>query len=435
MHLAKCYLDLVDPRQDFDMAIYLKNITYIDWKDLQFSSGDFRIDEGADGGIEKVNSCPPEAFDGEGMIATKSFICAHHHAYSGLARGMPFPEKQPQNFKQILESIWWNLDKKLDKEMIRACALVTAVNSVKSGVNFIIDHHASPFAIENSLNILANCFEEVGVNHLLCYEMSDRDGEAPRGKGLEETERYLKEKPGLVGLHASFTVSDKLLESAVALASKYNSGIHIHVAEDLVDQKICIADYNKRVVDRLDQFGVLDLSKTILAHCIHLDETERQILSRSKAWIVVNTESNLNNEVGSFTNNGGLEEKVLLGTDGMHSDMIRSAQMNYFSHKQADKLIVTDSYKRLRRAHHYLKINNIRGNSDNNLVLLDYRSPTPVTAENWLGHFFYGLQGSDVSGVISDGRWVYKNRQLLNVSEKEILQFAKEQAVRLWERL
>jgi cytosine/adenosine deaminase-related metal-dependent hydrolase len=417
------------------MSIYLKNVSFIDWQNHEITSGNLKVDPGTDGMIEFVDTCPVNSVDCLGKIITKSFVCAHHHAYSALARGMPFPKNTPQNFVQILKYIWWNLDKKLDRDMIRASALVTALNCLKNGVTFVIDHHASPFAIENSLEIIAEAFEDVGINHLLCYEMSGRDGQDVQQEGLEESERYLENRPGLVGLHASFTVGDELLKSAVNLVEKYDSGIHIHVAEDMADQQACQDKHHCRVIQRLDNFGILSFPKTILGHCIHLDDDERSILSDSKAWIAVNTESNLNNNVGLFSNKGGLEENVLLGTDGMHSDMLRSAQFNYFCHKDKDNLSVPDFYSRLRRAHKYLDINKLSGDSENNLIILNYDSPTPVSAENWLGHMFYGLTSTNVEGVISNGEWVVKNRQLVKTNEDEILAFANEQAVKLWEKL
>jgi len=183
------------------MSIFLKNVTYIDRQNHQITIGNLQVGTGNKGGIEFVESCPEDSVDCSGKIITKSFVCGHHHAYSSLSLGMPLPKKTPKNFTQILEFIWWNLDKKLDRDMIRASALVTALNCLKNGVTFVIDHHASPFAIEYSLDILADAFDKVGVNHLLCYEMSGRDGIECQQKGLEETERYLQNHPGLVATH------------------------------------------------------------------------------------------------------------------------------------------------------------------------------------------------------------------------------------------
>jgi cytosine/adenosine deaminase-related metal-dependent hydrolase len=432
---VRYYSEHEDQGQDFKMALFLKNVVFIDWQNHLITNGNLKVESGVDGSVEFVEDYPKDAVDCQGKIVTKSFVCAHHHAYSALARGMPFPEKNPENFVQILEYIWWNLDKKLDEDMIRASALATGLNCLKNGVTFIIDHHSSPNAIDDSLKILADVFEELGINHLLCYEMSARDGQACQEKGLAETERYLQKRQGLVGLHASFTVGDDLMKSASDLAEKYNSGIHIHVAEDLADQESCQKEYNMAVINRLENYGILDYSKTILGHCIHLDQSERTILANSKAWIAVNTESNLNNNVGLFSNEGGLEEKVLLGTDGMHSDMLRSAQYNYFTHKDRDALTVPDFYSRLRRAHAYLKTNDFHGDGDNNLVIFDYDSPTPVTSDNWLGHMFYGLTSNHVNSVIAKGEWVIRDRKLVKKTEEEILAFTHEQAIRLWDNL
>ena len=232
------------------MAFYLKNATYIDWKTFEFSNTDIKIGEGLDGNIEFLspgNPIPeePRIIDCTGKYVTKSFAVGHHHVYSALARGMPAPKKTPENFREILQYIWWNLDKNLDLEMIEASALVTAMDCAKSGATFAIDHHASPNAIKGSLETIANAFEKVGVSQLLCYEVTDRDGIDKTTQGLEETESYLQNNQGLVGLHASFTVGEETLKKAVDVADKYNSGIHIHVAEDKYDQEYCINNTEK----------------------------------------------------------------------------------------------------------------------------------------------------------------------------------------------
>ena len=147
------------------MAIYLKNVTYIDWYTMKFTQGNLKIDVSKDGGIQFIDSCPDEAYDATGKLITKSFVCAHHHAYSALARGMPPPKKEPKNFHQKLMYIWWHLDKNLDQGAIRASALVTALDCIKRGVTFVIDHHSSPYSIPDSLFTISKAFEETGINH------------------------------------------------------------------------------------------------------------------------------------------------------------------------------------------------------------------------------------------------------------------------------
>lgn len=421
------------------MPLYLKNATYIDWETLEFKETSIKVHEGPEGKIEFAPKFTGEeadtVLDCTGKPVMKSFACGHHHVYSALARGMGAPKKIPVNFHEVLQYIWWTLDKCLDLQMIEASALSTALYCAKNGVTFVIDHHASPFAIDNSLETIAAAFDKVGVSHLLCYEISDRDGLIPRQKGLEETENYLKNKnQGLVGLHASFTVGDDLLRQAVALAEKYNSGIHVHVAEDPIDQDYCLRDHGQRVVRRFFRAGVLALSKTILVHCLHLDPEERNILRESPVYVAQNTESNLNNNVGIF-NSSGLGDNIMMGTDGMHSDMLRSAKAAYLVGQGAESITPDGIYQRFRKVHHYLKENRFTGDGENNLVILDYDTPTEIRQNNFTGHFVYGIDSRHVESVISNGRLIVKNRKVLTVNEDEILQFSREMGNKLWEKM
>jgi cytosine/adenosine deaminase-related metal-dependent hydrolase len=420
------------------MSIYLKDAVFIDWQNLEFRNTNIKTEPGVNGGIEfmkEFTSGPSDTvIDCKGKFVTRSFACGHHHVYSALARGMGAPKKQPRNFYEILKYVWWTLDKCLDKDSIEASALATAVASAKNGVTFVIDHHASPFAIDGCLDTIAAAFDKVGVSHLLCYEISDRDGYDIAEKGLAETEDYLKKNQGLVGLHASFTISDDTLERAVALAEKYRSGIHIHVAEDKYDQEYCIKNYNQRVVERLYEAGVLNYSKTILGHCLHLNDTEKALIQNSSSWVVQNSESNLNNNVGYF-NSRGLNNNIMLGTDGMHSDMLKSAKSAFFVGQGFDSIDYPGVYERFRNVHRYISSNGLSGDGENNLVVLDYDTPTEFNSDNFLGHFLFGIESKHVQHVISQGKLIVRDRVMTTVNEKDVLEFSKEQGLRLWKKM
>jgi cytosine/adenosine deaminase-related metal-dependent hydrolase len=421
--------------------ILLENIRYIEWETFEITEGNMLIEEGADKSIrflnpEQIAQLPNDCqrIQSKGKFAIKSFVNAHHHAYSALAPGMPQPKEAPKNFLEILQKIWWKLDKALTKDMIEISAATTAISSAKNGVSFIIDHHASPFALSGSLNIMANQFEKIGLNHLLCYEISDRDGEAIRDEGLAETENYLQNHQGLVGLHAAFTLSDDSLIKAQIITEKYNSGVHIHVAEDAYDQQYNLEKHGKRVVDRLSYFGLLDFDKSILAHCIHIDENERKRIAASKAWVVQNPESNLNNQVGFFNSNL-LESKTMLGTDGMHSNMIRSAQSTFFTGLGKDSIDIPKAYNRLRNAHQYLSANNFKGDGENNISIFDYNAPTPLTQSNFPGHFFYAFENRQIDSLIVNGKFVMKDKKMLNIDEDLIMKEARKLAEILWKKM
>ena len=421
------------------MAVLLKNARFVNWQTLEINDVNILVEEGQEGkiyfsetGLQEKKEV--ETIDCSGKIVTKSFAVGHHHIYSALARGMGAPKKNPENFFETLKYIWWTLDKSLDKEMIEASALSTAIACAKAGNTFVIDHHASPFFIDGSLEIISEALNKVGLGHLLCYEITDRDGLDKADLGLEETENFLQNNQGLIGLHASFTVGDRTMRKAADLMEKYRSGFHIHIAEDRYDQDHSLVHYGKRIVDRLSDYGVLESSKTILAHCLHLSKNEKKQIEKSKAFVVQNTESNLNNHVGFFSGEG-LGDRIMLGTDGMHSDMLRSAQQAFFVGQSFDSIDFQGIYNRFRNVHNYLKTNQFSGDGDNNLVILDYKSPTPINQKNFLGHFVFGFQAADVSHVISNGKVIMKDRKMMTVDEADVMAFAREQAKRLWKNV
>jgi len=400
-----------------------------------------KITEGVQGTFEFVEKIPPiisdfdKVIDCTSKLVTKSFACGHHHIYSALALGMPPPPVTPKNFSEILKYVWWELDKKLDAEMIKASALVTGMYCAKNGITFVIDHHSSPFAVEGSLEIIANALEEIGLSHLLCVELSDRNGKEPKEKGLTETENYLKSgRQGLVGLHASFTVGDDLLQKAVLLSEKYNSGIHVHTAEDVIDQQLTIRDYGKRIINRFKDSGVMNFPKTILAHCININIQERELLKKSNVWVVQNSESNMNNNVGRF-NSSGLNENIFYGTDGMHSDMLRSAKSAFLTGRETEEIQASTVYKRLRNVHKYLNRNNFRGDGDNNFTILNYDSSTEFNQDNFPGHFIFGVESKHIESVISKGKLIVENKKLTKLNEEEILNISKEMSKKLWSKL
>lgn len=416
--------------------LYLRDASFVDWRTLKVRRGHLEVAPGAGGKVRFIPRIPrgARAVDCSGRLVTKSFVIAHHHLYSALACGMPPAGRVPRNFPDMLKLVWWNLDKALDKDMIRACALAGGVAAAKAGTTFIIDHHSSPNAVKGSLDIIANALDEIGLGHLLCVELSDRDGRARREAGLEETDNYLRKRQGLVGLHASFTVGDDLLYRAIAMAVGRDAGIHIHVAEAVDDQQDCVKKHGISVMQRLARTGILESPKTLLVHGLHLSAPERALFRSSRSWLVQNEESNQNNAVGGFDAKG-LGDRLLLGTDGMHGDMLASTRAAYLAAQTRGGMAPLAAYRRLRRAHDYLNENKFAGDGENNLVIQDYRPPTPVSAGNLAGHFLYGLTAKHVDSVIAQGRLIVRRGRMTTVNEDKVREFTLKQAERLWRRL
>ncbi|MFG0319889.1 MAG: amidohydrolase family protein, partial [Planctomycetota bacterium JB042] len=171
-----------------------------------------------------------------------AFVNAHTHLYSGLAPlGMPAPAPAPESFPEILERIWWRLDRALDRDSLRAAARRYLLEARRLGTVGLIDHHESPGCVDGSLDVLADACQEFGMPSVLTYGATERNGGRDEARrGLAECARFLVENDrplvrGVVGVHAGFTVSDETLAEAGELARAHGTVVHLHVAEDRVD--------------------------------------------------------------------------------------------------------------------------------------------------------------------------------------------------------
>jgi len=253
-------------------------------------------------------------------------INAHTHLYSGLAPlGMPAPEREPTCFLDILEGVWWKLDRALDGETLAASARYYVSQAIAAGCRGLIDHHESPNFIEGSLDVIADACQELGMPALLCYGATERNGGRDEARrGLEECRRFIRDnrRPlvrGAVGVHAAFTVSDDTLAEAAALARETGTVVHIHVAEDRAD----VADAKKRghsgLIDRLEACDAL-VPGSIFAHGVHLTRGEVERVDAAGIWLVQNPRSNRGNRVG-YPAAVGASQRVALGTDGFPANM------------------------------------------------------------------------------------------------------------------
>jgi putative selenium metabolism protein SsnA len=288
-----------------------------------------------------------ERLDAEGKLVLPGLICAHTHFYGAFARGMGLPGEPAANFPEILEKLWWRLDKALWPEDVRYSALVSLVDAIRHGTTTLIDHHASQGSIPGSLDEIATAVEQAGVRACLCYEVTDRDGDEAARDGIQENVRFIRlaqarqrkrdmRLAGTFGLHASLTLSDKTLNRCIDSAEPLGTGFHIHVAEDKADVSDSLRRSGLRVVERLKKRGVLAPS-TIAAHCVHVDRIETELLLDTGTMVVHNPRSNMNNAVGTADLPWMLHIgiPVGLGNDGFSNNMFTEMAAAYLVHKQA----------------------------------------------------------------------------------------------------
>ena len=391
--------------------------------------------------------------DASGKVVLPGFINTHMHFYSTLVRGLG-KTKPACNFNEVLENLWWKLDKVLTIEDCYYSALIMLLNAIRKGTTTLIDHHASPKAVSGSLMSIAKAVKETGLRASLCYEVSDRDGEKIAQEGLDENTAFIKYSivnndeflKALFGLHASFTLSDKTLDKAAAIGKELQKGFHIHVAEAASDEKFNEKNFGMRVVERLHKHGILG-NQTIAAHCVHVNEKERELLKKTDTIVVHNPQSNLNNAVG-IADILKLSEKgilVGLGTDAMTVNMLEEVRVALWAqHLKQDNpsggfmeitsLLFSNNAK---IANRYWKtpLGKLEEGAAGDIVLIDYFAPTPLDENTYLGHLVFGISQSTVDTTIVNGKILMENKILkLGIDEEEVSRKARELTVSLWER-
>jgi putative selenium metabolism protein SsnA len=428
----------------------LKNATLVTLYPASVEQADLRI---ADGKIvekaKHLDVCEGETvLDLAEKIIMPGMVCAHTHLYSALARGMPGPQEPPANFTEILEKIWWRLDRSLDEESIYYSTVVGVLDAIASGTTTIIDHHASPGCIRGSLKIMKTIFEEIGVRGILCYEVTDRGGMRERDWGIEENRWMLEHQSewvkGLVGAHAAFTLSDESLHLCAELIKASNSGVHIHVAEDLCDVKRSFERYGKRLIARLQDSGVLN-QKSILAHGVHLSPEELQHIQDIGCWLVHNPRSNMNNSVGYFNVPkvpGTLDLKLALGTDGITSNMFEEVKFAYFKAQDAKNPLSADDCMRLLVGGHKIAsemfgipLGILEEGATADLIILAYPAPTPLQAGNLSWHVIFGMSHAHVESVMVAGKFLVHEHRFVSRDVASLYQKAQAAAKKLWERM
>ena len=395
-----------------------------------------------------------EIIDVENKVIMPGIINAHHHIYSAFARGMASSGKAPKDFMEILEGLWWKIDKKLTLEDLKYSAYTTYIDCIKNGVTTVFDHNASPYAVKNSLFTIANAAQKLGIRTCLCYEVSDRDGEEIFKDGIDENINFIKEYnnnsqnmiKGMFGLHAAFTLSNESLAMCREKMEGINAGYHVHVAEGKADLEDSLAKYGKRVVERLNEFGILG-KKTLAVHCIHIDENELNILKDTDTYVVHNPESNMGNAVGCQPFLKLFEKGITtgLGTDGYTSDMFESMKVANIIHKHVNQNpsvawgevpeAMFENNRKIAGEYFEGELGILKEGALADVIVVDYDPLTPLTENNINSHILFGMMGRSVVTTIINGKTVMHDRKLVGINEKEIFEQSRAAAQKLWDRM
>ncbi|MGQ0508211.1 MAG: amidohydrolase family protein [Myxococcaceae bacterium] len=425
------------------MGTLLKGGTLVELEPALVEVSDLRVE----GGVitargQNLTPLPgEEVIDARGKTLLPGLVNAHHHLYWALARGMSAPARPAETFEDVLEHVWWRLDQALDLDSIQISATVAALEALSSGTTTVVDHHASPRAITGALTKVARGLNDVGLRGVLAYEVTDRHGALAREEGLEETVAFVKKAKGrfrgLIGAHASFTLSDDALQGLKEAVESTQAGLHIHLAEDPSDERLSVERYKETPVNRLMSWGLLT-PKTLIAHAVHLSWPELSTVLSTGTWLLHNPRSNMYNQVG-YAPAGKFGARATLGTDGMGSDMFQEAKIASLRARDAGQPV--DVLRYLANGHRLAsqifdaKIGPLREGAQADLLVLEYRSPTPLTSENLAGHFLFGFDSRHVESVMVEGAWRLWARRALAVNPETVHEEARHAATALWARM
>ncbi len=388
-----------------------------------------------------------KVINGSGKTVMAGNVCAHHHYYSGLSRGMQITAGPQTDFIQVLKEWWWRLDRGLDEEACYYSSLICSIDAILAGTTCCIDHHASPSYIEGSLDAIARGMEEVGLRGSTCYEVTDRNG------GMEEVERGVAENirfakaakkkrlvKAMIGGHAPFTIPDEGLAMMAEAVKETGVGIHLHVAEDKYDVVHSHHHYSMDIIDRLEQFGLLT-DNALLVHGLHLNSAEIEKLNSYGCFFAHNGRSNMNNNVG-YARHIQEVKNLVIGTDGCGGNMFEELKLAFFKHKdQGGSWWPSDYVTALNRGNRLVersfdgKFGQVAEGYKADLVITDYHSPTPLIPANAASHFVWGMSSNCVESVMVDGNLVMEDRKIAHLDIDAIYTEAAKVAEKVWKRV
>ena len=407
------------------------------------------------GTLADMKAAYPDAefVDAKGGIIMPGLINAHTHIYSGLARGLAIDGYSPTNFYEILDGMWWNIDRHLTLDGTKACAYATILDCIRDGVTTIFDHHASFCEIPGSLFAIKDAAKELGMRSCLCYEVSERDGEEKTMQAIQENADFAKwaqeEDDDMIkamfGGHALFTISDKTFEKMVD-ANNGMTGFHIHVSEGMNDVYDSLRNYGCKPINRLLYNGILG-DKTLLGHCIHVSPAEMDIIKETGTMVVNNPESNMGNAVGCAPVLQMMKKGITvgMGTDAYTHDMLESLKVFLIIQRHnaqdpnvawgEDVTMLFDNNRKIAAKYFKKPLGILKEGAAADVIVMDYKPFTPFSGDNIDGHMIFGMMGKNCRTTIINGKVLYKDREFVGIDEEAINAWTLEQSKKLWGEL
>jgi 5-methylthioadenosine/S-adenosylhomocysteine deaminase len=380
-----------------------------------------------------------QTIDARGKLVLPGFINGHTHVPMTLFRGL----HDDVTLDEWLHKYIFPAEaKNVTEEFVRWGTRLAAAEQIRGGITTFADMYYFEDAVAEET-------KKTGMRGVLGETFLDFP--APDNKDESEmlayTEKFLKRWQNDPLIHAApaphsiYTCSQKTLQDAAALARKYHAPILIHVAEMKKELDDSRAQNGTTPVQYLNKIGILG-PDVVAAHCIFVDNTDRELLAEKQVGCVHNPSSNmmLASGVSPVPELRAAGVAVGLGTDGpagSNNDLDLMEEMDLAAKLQkitkmnplalgAKAVVEMATIDGAKALHMEKEIGSLEAGKKADVIVISLNEPNAVPMYEVYAQLAYALKGNDVETVVIGGRVVMREHQLLTVKEEEVFAKARE---------